>query len=185
MTDQAHVPEAGSRPGRGTERVVADFSPAVHGFAFPNAFTNNHLTLPGGASIATAGRCGGMAWTALDYWVAKAPVPAWRPAHFAPSRVPPDGNWLADHLYSRLIDSFLSAGSTFLSWTMHADHATWVFKGVDRWTREDEVPKLVAQLRAGRPAVLGLIRARTLADVGQNHQVIGRASCRERVYGTV
>src|SRR5690348_4708372 len=59
-----------------TGRAVA-FDPATHGFAFPNAFVNEVLTLPNGARITTAGRCGGMAYAALDYFLAGQPVPTW------------------------------------------------------------------------------------------------------------
>src|SRR4051812_26891598 len=90
-----------------TRRAVA-FDPATHGFAFPNAFVNDVLTLPNGAKITTAGRCGGMAYAALDYFHARQPVPVWRSDLWAPGRVPPDSHWLAQLFTHRLRDSFFT-----------------------------------------------------------------------------
>ena len=69
------------------QRTVA-FDPATHGFAFPNAFVNVVLTLPNGAQITTAGRCGGMAYAALDYFLPGQPVPRWRSDLYAPEPRP-------------------------------------------------------------------------------------------------
>src|SRR4051812_49765838 len=77
-----------------TGRAVA-FDPATHGFAFPNAFVNQVLTLPNGATITTAGRCGGMAHAGLDYFLASQAVPPWRSYLWTPRRVPPGSHWLA------------------------------------------------------------------------------------------
>ena len=155
-----------------TGRAVA-FDPATHGFAFPNAFVNEVLTLPNGAKIATAGRCGGMAYAALDYFLAGQPVPTWRSDLWAPSRVPPDSHWLARLFTQRLHDSFFTGSAAkFVTWSMHSDDETWVFKGVTRWTKEEELPRLIASIDAGRPVVLGLVVARNLAAIGDNHQVI-------------
>src|ERR1051326_7354947 len=42
-----------------------DFIPSRDGFHFANRFTN--VIIPG-TSLSTHGRCGGMAWAALDYY---------------------------------------------------------------------------------------------------------------------
>ena len=84
-----------------TRQAVA-FDPATHGFAFPNAFVNEVLTLPNGAKITTAGRCGGMAYAALDYFLAGQPVPRLRADLWTPGRVPPDSHWLAQLFTQRL-----------------------------------------------------------------------------------
>ncbi|WP_028049648.1 hypothetical protein [Cellulomonas sp. URHD0024] len=154
------------------QRTVA-FDPATHGFAFPNAFVNVVLTLPTGAQITTAGRCGGMAYAALDYFLPGQPVPRWRPDLYAPGRVPPDSNWLAKYLYSRLHDSFFTGSAAkFVTWSLHSDDPTWVFKGVSRWTKEEELPRVIASIDRGRPVVLGLVVARSLGAIGDNHQVV-------------
>ncbi|MBO3083178.1 hypothetical protein [Cellulomonas fengjieae] len=154
-------------------RGAVAFDPATHGFAFPNAFVNEVLTLPNGAKITTAGRCGGMAYAALDYFLAGQPAPAWRADLWAPGRVPPDSHWLAQLFTQRLRDSFLTGSAAkFVTWSMHSDDETWVFKGVSRWTKEEELPRLMALIDRGRPAVLGLVVARGLGAIGDNHQVV-------------
>ena len=149
------------------------FDPAVHGFGFPNAFVDVFLTLPNGAKISTAGRCGGMAYASLDLFHAGAPAPRWSTALYAPRRVPPDDNWLADTIRARLFDSFkvLSAAS-FVSWSIHPDGAIGPLKGVRRWTLEDELPQVVKAVDAGRPVPLGLVVARNVGAIGKNHQVV-------------
>ncbi|WP_421735115.1 MIR domain-containing protein [Cellulomonas sp.] len=165
-------------------RGAVAFDPATHGFAFPNAFVNEVLTLPNGAKITTAGRCGGMAYASLDYFLAGQPVPAWRADLWAPSRVPPDGHWLAQLFTQRLRDSFFTGSAAkFVTWSMHSDDETWVFKGVTRWTKEEELPRLMRSIDAGRPVVLGLVVARTLAAIGENHQVIAYGYEQDRASG--
>ena len=152
---------------------TAAFDPAAHGFAFPNAFVNVVLQLPNGAKITTAGRCGGMAYAALDYFLPGQPVPRWRSDLYGPGRVPPDGHWLAQYFTARLRDSFFTGSAAkFVTWSLHSDDPTWVFKGVSRWTKEEELPRLVASIDRGRPVVLGLVVARSLGAIGDNHQVV-------------
>lgn len=143
------------------------FRPQQHGFHFDNDFVNKTATLPGFGSIQTRGRCGGMAYAALDLYTAGVPVPP-------DTALPADGTPLADYIYRRLLDSFLSPSAVqFVSWTLHADHDSWFFKGVTRWTREDQLPRLRGLIDAGRPVALGLVGARDLGDVGnKNHQVV-------------
>jgi len=168
-----------------TRQAVA-FDPATHGFAFPNAFVNEVLTLPNGAKITTAGRCGGMAYAALDYFLAGQPVPRWRADLWAPGRVPPDSHWLAQLFTQRLRDSFFTGSAAkFVTWSLHSDDETWVFKGVTRWTKEEELPRVVRSIDAGRPVVLGLVVARSLAAIGDNHQVIAYGYEQDRATGRV
>lgn len=163
---------------------TVDFDPAVHGFAFPNAFVDEHLTLPNGATITTRGRCGGMSYATLDYFLSGRPVPRWSAVLYAPGRVPPDDHWLARYLQERQVQSFMTGSAAkFLTWTLHSDDETWVFKGVSRWTKEEEVPRVVAAVDAGRPVVLGLVVARSLGKVGQNHQVVAYGYDLDRVSG--
>ncbi len=144
-------------------------------FRFRNAFTNRIATIPGVGNVETRGRCGGMAFAAMDYYLSGVPVPQWRSGLFAPDEVPPDGHWLADYLYMRLMNSFaVPSSAKYVHWTLASDHSTWFGgKGVSRWTKEDEFPKLRAMIDAGQPACLGLIDATNLLDIGnENHQVV-------------
>src|SRR5438132_8353868 len=86
------------------------FDPKKHGFAFANQFVNHVLTLPDGQEITTRGRCGGMAFAALDYYFAGLPVPK-------NVILPPDGTLLADYIMKRLIDSFSLSGAKFMTLT--------------------------------------------------------------------
>ena len=155
------------------------FEPDVHGFAFPNAFVDVFATLPNGTKITTRGRCGGMAYLSLDLFHAGAPAPRWGCGLWAPQRVPPDDNWLADAIRARLFDSFrvLSAAS-FLSWSVLPDGAAGPFHGVRERTL-DELDHVVRAIDAGRPVPLGLVIARSIGAVGTNHQVVAHGYARE------
>jgi hypothetical protein len=143
------------------------FIPEQHGFQFPNSSTNQVATLPGGLQIETHGRCGGMAYAALDYYFAGLLVPS-------DTAVPAEDHWLADYIYARLLDSFFNTSAIhFVTWTMQADHATWFDKGLTAMTKQDEIPRLRQFIDAGRPVVLGLVGARDIANIGaRNHQVV-------------
>ncbi len=144
-------------------------------FRFRNGFVNRIATIPGVGNVETRGRCGGMAFAAMDYFLSGVPVPTWPASVFAPEEVPPDGHWLADYIYLRLMNSFaVPSSAKYVHWTLASDHSTWLGgKGVSRWTKEDEFPKLRAQIDAGQPVALGLIDATNLADIGnENHQVV-------------
>jgi len=155
------------------QRARLPLNPAQHGFHFVNNFVNKILDIPWLGQITTYGRCGGMAYACLDYYNAGLPVPPYRSEDFPDGGVPPDGHPMADYIYVRLIDSFfVSSAVNFVSWSAHADHATWFFKGVHRWTREDEFPRVRQVLDEGRPAVLGLVRATNIGEIGSNHQVV-------------
>jgi len=155
------------------------FRPDVHGFAFPNAFVDVFATLPTGAKITTRGRCGGMAYLSLDLFHASAPAPRWGSDLWAPQRVPPDDNWLADAIRARLFDSFrvLSAAS-FLTWSVLGDGDTGPLHGVRRRTT-DELAQVVRSVDEGRPVPLGLVIARSIGAIGKNHQVVAHGYVRE------
>jgi hypothetical protein len=153
-----------------------NFSPKDQGFHFRNSFVNNIVNLPWAGPIETRGRCGGMAYASLDYYHAGLPIPRYTSEDFSNSAgVPADGHWLSDYIYSRLINSFLvPSAAKFVQWTLHADHSTWFYKGVTKWTKEEEFPKLRAIIDGGNPVVLGLISidAHSIGEVGNNHQVV-------------
>jgi hypothetical protein len=146
--------------------ITAAFDPRTHGFAFGNTFVNVIGTLPGFGEITTRGRCGGMAYASLDYYHAGLAVPE-------SAELPPDGTALADLVYRRLLDSYLVPSATkFVSWTLYSDDETWFYKGVTRWTKEDEFPRLTRAIRGGVPQVLGLVTATDVRRIGDDHQVV-------------
>lgn len=143
------------------------FSPLKHGFKFENDFANPLVDLPGYGKVETKGRCGGMAFAALDYYFNNLQVPT-------NAALPADGTLLADYIYKRLFDSFLAPTAVnFVSWTLHADHQTWFYKGVTRWTREDEFPRLKASIDAGTPVAIGVKNVSDLTQIGSDHQIVG------------
>jgi hypothetical protein len=143
-----------------------NFSPFIHGFKFANTFENDIANIPGFGQVKTYGRCGGMSYTALDYYFATLGVPL-------ATGLPKDGVPLADYIFQRQLESFLAPSAIhFIIWSLYADEANWFAKGLTRSTREDEFPKLQSQLDLGHPQVLGLITARDIGHIGDNHQVV-------------
>jgi hypothetical protein len=151
----------------------------VDGYAFANGFVNVLTTLPTGTRVATAGRCGGMAYSVLDHALAGRDVPAWDPHLFAPDRVPPDGHVVADHLARRQLDSFRTPSALrFLTWSVLPDADLGPVAGVRTRTRR-ELPGVLRALAQGRPVVLGMVVARSLLRSGDNHQVVATGFVRE------
>jgi hypothetical protein len=124
------VPWAGPGDGASVDGLDA-FGPRVHGFHFANDLVDKAVIVPGYGEVATDGRCGGMAFAALDYWSAGLPVPSHRPDNFPDRAVPEDGTRLADVIHKRLFDSY----------------ATWSARQLRDRGR--------ARPRGGRPAVEG------------------------------
>lgn len=153
---------------------LTQFDPTLHGFHFANRFVNTLVTLPGGDKVTTYGRCGGMAYTALDYFQADLPPPSFTDADLAASGgVPPDGHPLAGYIYKRQLESFSTLSAIkFLEWSLTPDGPTFLRRGVTRWTVDDEFPRLKSAIDRGVPAPLGLIFADDVSELAHNHQVV-------------
>jgi hypothetical protein len=148
--------------------VTESFRPSLHGLHFDNAFPSGPaLTLSlGRANVgignAADGMCGGIVFTALDYWNVGRPPPP----HVAP---PAPGTPLFRYLVRRLIDSWHLPGGPL---AYLARMAPWWPGGqvplLDQW------PFVQADLDAGRPCPLGVVRLRSAnpLDLGKNHQVL-------------
>jgi hypothetical protein len=106
-----------------TRTVRTDFS-YTHGFKFKNTYTNYYHVIPdkyipdfiydgGVLEFSTAGRCGGMAYAALDYWYAKQRIPGWdvtptgasQPGNPAALPTPSNDAPLSEYILQRLHDS--------------------------------------------------------------------------------
>lgn len=146
----------------------ADFVPERDGFHFANEFVNVIAKFPGYGTIETGGRCGGMAYAALDYWFnRRLPIPA-------DATLPHDGTLMAEYIYKRLLDTYLVPSAiNFITWTLAGDGENFFHKGVTRWTKEGEFPKLRTMIDQGKPQVLGLVKVTDLRQIGQDHQVVG------------
>lgn len=149
------------------------FRAAAHGFAFPNAFPVGkpvfRVRTPVGVipiGDASKGLCGGMVFAALDHHRAGRPLPA-----------DPDTPGLHEYLARRLWCSFhLPWGvARIYQWMGRPDAArTHPKSTVPFLTTQKEWPKIRAELDAGRPAPLVLIKtdSRSPFDLGHNHQVL-------------
>jgi hypothetical protein len=144
------------------------FLPSLHGLHFDNAFPSGPavtLTLGRtrvGIGDAADGLCGGMIFTALDYWHVGRPPP--------PETAPPaPGTPLFRYLVRRLIDSWHLPGGPL---AYMARMAPW-WPGTPPSVAE-QWPFVQADLDAGRPCPLGVVRIRSAnpLDLGKNHQVL-------------
>ena len=179
------------------ERAVPGFLPSVHGLHFANAFPPGPTLRFGpfdsrliGVGDAAAGLCGGMTMTARDLWAARVPAP--------PETEPPaNGSRRFNALVRRQVQS--------LDWLrvpiwyavlalVHAEHdagapgagssaggasGRWPFhrRSVRVPTIEREWPRVRAEIDAGRPCLLELIRVGGVspAALSRNHQVLAWA----------
>ena len=150
--------------------VTTSFTPAQHGFKFSNSFEDAFIELPGGGhAFHTKGRCGGMAFLALDHWHHHKPIPGGNVR-------PGDETPLARLIQRRLFDSFALNGLRYVKFSLMPLHDEWwgIRKGVAKVTRTEEFPRLKASIDAGIPCALGLCQATapTPAELGKDHQVV-------------
>jgi hypothetical protein len=152
-------------------KIMTGFSIGQHGFHFGNEFKNEIIKNCLG-SWTTKGRCGGMAFAALDYFYAKMAVPAHTADCFPGGKVPDDTSSLARYIWDRLMDSFMANGMKFAEWSLKRDHSTLVWgEGVPQLTKNEEFPKLMNALKNG-PVALGIINTQNVLAIGDNHQVV-------------
>ena len=117
------------------------------------------------------GLCGGMAFAALDYYLASVVLP--RGDHT--SDRPAGGTPLRNYLWKRQIDSLVRDLDPFLAWLvfLHYIPSFWPFGGGAGWLldkTQQEWQVLKAKLDTGVPVPLGLVRNTT--NVFENHQVL-------------
>ncbi len=166
-----------------TIRMVPGFLPSTSGFRFANSFPKvplRRIGIPGVVSLgigdASNGLCGGMVFAARDHLEAGVPIPH---ATTAPSEGP-----LFEYLVDRLFDSFqlpngparylllmnplLSDGETVWSRLGIAPHGR-IWRIV-----HEEWPNVRAEIDAGHPSAVGLVRIRSVDpfDLKHNHQVL-------------
>jgi hypothetical protein len=143
------------------------FRPEEHGFRFANKFVDDFVKLPGGKyAFQTRGRCGGMAFVALDHWHHKRPIPACE-------ALPADDTPLARLIQKRLFESFALNGLRYVEFALMPLHPKWLFlKGAARVTRNKEFPKVKESIDAGEPCAIGLCQAESLKALGGDHQVV-------------
>lgn len=131
------------------------------GFAFANTFTFDLQLAPWWrVGRISPGLCGGMAYAALDYYHAGAPIPS-------QTEPPAQDSALGRYLLERqLASNTASLVLQVVRWTLRdAQH-------LQARMLATELPALRARLQQGIPVVLVLIRAHSLREVTHNHQVV-------------
>jgi hypothetical protein len=155
---------------------IPRFAPATHGFPFPNWFPPRTpvFTLPtpfGTIPIGDAhnGLCGGMIFTAMDLYHFDLPVPQ---GHSQP---------LFGYFARRLIESWnLPFGALkYYDWQLrplasHNISGVRITTGLTVRTVEQEWPRIRADLDAGLPVALGVVKVSgwDIRKIAQNHQVM-------------
>lgn len=147
--------------------VSTPFKPTTHGFRFVNYFDfpylfNASVPFLGTRSIGDVviGLCGGMCFAALDYFEANRPVPTDKETEKIPLN-------LFRYLWTRQMDT--------LTMNVLEKLFTWAIldtRILARFIARDEIPRLMALIDSGKPALLVLMRARGLLSLTQNHQVL-------------
>ena len=169
-------------PGRG---AVPGFLPSVHGLRFANSFPPGPTLTIGpldprvlGFGDASAGLCGGMALTARDLFEAgmAAPPESAPPANGTPRfralvrRQVQSLDWLRVPLRYLDLQALRPDPPSGLAALLHREPPRVVAIG-------DEWPRIRAEIDAGHPCVVGLIRAAGLSPwtLTANHQVLAFA----------
>ena len=150
--------------------AVPGFLPSRYGFRFRNQWPSNPARIvalgPIRIPIGDTGRglCGGMAFAARDRFARDEPAP--------PDDHPPDpGTLLFKEIVDRQFDSF---GRLFVVplrfWLASAGSQA----GRDRATIREAWPAIRADIDAGRPSMVGLVRLASwnLVALGLGHQVV-------------
>ena len=164
-------------------RVVAGFLPSTSGFRFANSFPRvpvRRIGIPGIVSLpigdASNGLCGGMTFAARDYFESGHALPD-------DTSAPGDGP-LFDYLVDRLFDSFgLPFGPTryleLMNPLLPDGETLWSRMGLTPHGRTwrmvtQEWPKIRAEIDAGHPSPLGLVKVKSSNpfDLKHNHQVL-------------
>ena len=145
-----------------------DFVPQQHGFHFSNNFVNVILDMPG-VYVTTRGRCGGMAYTALDYYFAHLPIPQ----YYAVPECEPDSKSygpdpagayrLVHYIFARQLDTMIDIwpfgrAADFLLYTVASD------EDVFQQTTGNELNKLAKWIHAGLTIPLGRLNRRTRCE---------------------
>jgi len=156
----------------------------------------------GDLKFSTKGRCGGMAFAALDYFYSNKLIPGYTSTSGTPPNDTPISKYILDRLHDSLdisvlgilkaLGSIAVSGSPlgsvssleevpkFIYLTMAPNENKFTILGKCgpgclpgvRPLTNSEVTKATRQLDQGRPVVLGLIAASSIKDIGNNHQVV-------------
>jgi hypothetical protein len=140
-------------PLGGNRSNHTNFNPAADGFQFINSFQNVF------GPVETGGLCGGMSYSALDYFYANMTIPQqnYRPEENTP---------LQSYVYGRQETSIQNNASQWASWAVNPGGINNGAIQGDSLSRE--VGLVVASIDQGHPIPLGLDGA----SFGKSHQVL-------------
>ena len=158
---------------------VPGFLPSTRGLHFPNYYPHEPtlvVHLPFGKTLplgdAANGLCGGMAFAVRDYYEASLPVPV-------VTDPPAAGTPLYQFIVRRLFDSFNLPFGLHPYIELMAPAFPDVSPGFAVPSRatvmlNTEWPNIKADLDAGHPSPLGLVKIKStnLSDLGKHHQVL-------------
>jgi hypothetical protein len=162
---------------------ISGFLPSTSGLHFLNQFPSEpagEFPLPDGRILslgnAANGLCGGMAFSARDYYEAGRQPPS----DMAP---PAEGTPLFEYLVGRLLASFnlplgvlryIELMNPLLPDTDTTESRLFPISSRSQVMLSHEWPLVKQELDAGHPAALGLIKVKSsdVNNVGQNHQVL-------------
>ncbi|MEM9696855.1 MAG: hypothetical protein AAGA56_30245 [Myxococcota bacterium] len=142
------------------QKRMTSFKPEVHGFNFSNRFANDFLPK---IDVRTGGLCGGMSYTAADFYFAKKrrPDQPWRPANRTK---------LQSYIYNRQVTSLTSNLDKWAEVGFNPGGAR--NDEFFRWGLETKRGSRIAELRSyidrGTPVPLGIPGAKGSG----NHQVL-------------
>ncbi len=132
------------------------FKPEVHGLNFVNTFNNDFIP---DIDVRTGGLCGGMVYTALDYFNASdrdAPLQDYRPANRTK---------LQSYIYNRQVDSLVPNATKWVELGANPGTRNAEFFS---WGLGSELKNLQQKIDAGKPVPLGLQGM----EGGVGHQVL-------------
>jgi hypothetical protein len=121
------------------------------------------------------GLCGGMAYSALDHWNARVPIPRGKNSNDQPPRTTVAPTAIRDSLWARLLDSLVVGGvlkRTF-DWSMLLNQVPTWFGGGAEGLKDRTLPEwnlIRSHIDAGRPWPIGLIY--TGRDLWNQHQIL-------------
>ena len=144
------------------ERRMTTFDPATHGFGFTNDFTNDFIRE---FDVRTGGLCGGMAYTALDYYNAGMPIT--RQTHR-----PAVNTTLHDYIYDRQVNSIADNADKWAELgfnpfgARNGEFFNWGLQGFNG----GRLQELRAKIDRGQPVPLGLWHYD--GQRGGDHQVL-------------
>ncbi len=148
-----------------SQKKMTSFDPEKHGFNFSNTFDN--LGYYVGASINLKGLCGGMSYSALDYFYYGIPVPQ-------SAKTPNEGTDLTRYIRQRQWDTYSAQADKWIELFFNPfgwrtmEFWNWGIQGFNGGRLEE----LKNKIDNGEPVPLGLFAAGDAGFTSKHHQVV-------------